>query len=237
MQFSAASDRGRVRTRNEDTYCIVVRPDGILAAVADGMGGMHAGNVASQIAIATLEDRARTGDLQSLDLPTVFREVNVRVRAEAGRERMGTTLTAVLVLQSGSARFSHVGDSRLYLWAPVGRLVRITHDHSLAEELLRAGEDNAHRVEAQRNMLTRAVGVQEHLEVDSGALTLGIDERLLLVTDGVSRTVGDSELSDLLGGPFDGLADRLVQLANDRGGEDNATALALCRMGRGRRRA
>ena len=230
MQFSAASDRGRVRSRNEDTFSVISRPDGVLAAVADGMGGLYAGNVASALAISTLEEFSASVAMAQLDLVEVYGEINRRIRERAGTEHMGTTLTVACVLEDGGVRFAHVGDSRLYHWAPGPSLTQLTQDHSLLEELSRAGQPRSASHQSQRHMLTRAVGVSEQLAVDTGHAVLKPGERLLLCTDGIIQYFDEDELATMLGNGISGLAERFVQAANQRGGSDNATAVILARQ-------
>lgn len=229
LQFSAASDRGKVRSRNEDTYCVRMGRSGVLAAVADGMGGMRAGNVASRLAIDALTAAFEGEALQSIDLAALFAAINNTICKEAGSSRMGTTLTAVRVLAQGQAFFAHVGDSRLYHFGADG-LRRLTDDHSLVEELARSGGLSASQ-DVPRHLLTRAVGVSPRLRVDTGVLTLAHGERLLLCTDGVSQYVQDDELQDALKRPLQGLAEELVRTAIECGGTDNATAIVLQREG------
>ncbi len=241
MRVSVASDVGRVRAGNEDNYCVIdLRPawEGDLYAVADGMGGYEAGEVASALAVLTLVDRVREGmsaDPQA-DPEDVLRDAvfgaDLAIFAEAQRRGvsgMGTTLTVALVGR-GKVRWAHVGDSRAYLLGR-GGMLQLTDDHSLVGEMLRTGSLSEHEamVHPQRNILTNALGTGGLSRVDTGCTEAAADDLLVLCTDGLTNLVTKEEIQARLAdrSDLDGAARRLTELANERGGHDNITVLVV----------
>lgn len=259
MRFSAATHVGLVRQRNEDGYCAWEEAGGRLGffAVADGLGGHTAGEVASRLALETASAYARRA-LRALGwLPAAGRDgsppeaergpeslegmlvrlmsfANGRVFRRARREPdlsgMGTTLTALLVASPWLA-LAHVGDSRAYLLRG-GQVVRLTSDHSLVEEMVRTGElsEGEARSHPQRHVLTRALGVEPRVEPDLLVQPLRGGDIVVLATDGVTALLGPEEIAGaVLAARQDGVppADRLVGLANARGGYDNATCVVV----------
>lgn len=238
------TNRGRVRPANQD--CLVSEridlPTGqvYLCGVADGMGGHLSGDVASQIAVASLSGavKAKLALLGPAEaLRQAFEEANSAVYREAQvREDcagMGTTLTAALIV--GEQVFiSHVGDSRAYKVSE-GSFTRLTYDHSLVEELIRQGGLSPLDAERhpQRHMLTRALGIEAQIEVDCKVESLRPGEALLLCTDGLTRMLSDSELeSKIRNGPEPAVILRhLMDSALERGAPDNVTILLVCREG------
>jgi PPM family protein phosphatase len=230
--WGAASVVGRVREGNEDNY--LADPERQLFAVADGMGGHRAGEVASATAIETLETAYRAGR----PLPQAVEEANAAVfhKAEANPEMkgMGTTLTAVALTEGGTAVLGHVGDSRAYLIRN-GGVTRVTEDHSLVEQLVREGrlrpEEAAHH--PQKAIITRALGIDPEVEVDRYEVDLRPGDRLLVCSDGLTNMVSDSSIGGVLGGQADAqqVADTLVEMANDAGGDDNITVVVIDVLG------
>lgn len=224
---------GRVRTNNEDSY--VTRPELNLYAVADGMGGAQAGERASQITIQTLvEEVERAGAFAAIDdLAEAVREANRRVRAEA-RETpefagMGTTVVAALV-HPNRIQIVNVGDSRAYLHS-AGDLYCITTDHSWVNEVGRGLglSDEQLRTHPYRNVLTKAVGAEDHIDVQKLEIDFQPGDVLLLCSDGLHGVSGDRTIQDVLrsGG---GLRDRCEALINatlERGAPDNITAVLV----------
>jgi protein phosphatase len=222
-----------VRRINQDVP--LERPN--LYAVADGMGGHAGGEVAAQVAVETLEhafDRAPTAD----GLREAFTEANAAIWQESQSNTdlrgMGTTLTAMALVGgpdgSDLLALANVGDSRAYVLTE-GRLVQVTDDHSLAEERMRHGEmtEAEAAVHPQRHILTRALGVSTEVETDMWELHLRSGDRVLLCSDGLSNEVGMDEMRDVLvsvGDPEEA-ARRLVEVANDHGGNDNITVIVV----------
>lgn len=222
----AATDIGRVREGNEDSYLV----DAPLYAVADGMGGHRGGEVASSLALETIEAMFRAGDGTLADqVRAANRTVHERSLADRKVSGMGTTLTAIVV-QEATARIAHVGDSRGYLLR-AGDLRQITADHTLVARMVKAGEISRSEadVHPHRNVLTRSVGTEADVEVDENDLALLDGDRLLLCSDGLTDMVSEDQIQAILEAEPNPqrAADRLVKAANRAGGIDNITALVL----------
>ena len=227
LEAAVRTHRGRVRRTNEDAY-LAVPP---LFAVADGLGGLAAGEVASRIAMEALS--ASVSGLLSPDaLVGLLQAAHEAIRrAAADDDRlagMGTTCTCLLVA-GGVAEIAHVGDTRAYCLR-AGRLELLTRDHSLAQELVRIGRlsELEATVHSSRNTLTRALGAPGELQVDRVSWPLASGDRLLLCSDGLNGLVSDGGIAELLGGdtPSES-AERLLRAALEAGGTDNVTALVL----------
>ena len=222
-----ATDVGQVRQGNEDAF--VVEPP--LFAVADGMGGARAGEVASQLALSTITEMEKAG---TASLEDEVREANRIVFARAGEDEryagMGTTLTAVLASPE-AIHLAHVGDSRAYL-SRAGALRQLTRDHTLVDRMVQAGEitrDEA-EVHPHRNVLLRALGTEPKVDVDADDIGLLEGDRIVLCSDGLTTMVAEDQILAILdataGKPQDA-ADRLVRAANRAGGIDNITVIVL----------
>ena len=220
-QRAAATDPGKRRRRNEDAY--VVEPP--LFAVADGMGGARAGEIAAKIAASVLRDSSGVDAVVEL-----IKEANRRVYEAATedetRSGMGTTITAAIVGDDG-VQIGHVGDSRAYRVRD-GKLEQLTEDHSLVAELVRSGKLSPEEadVHPQRSVITRTVGTDPDVDVD----TLEIDARpgdvFLLCSDGLTTMVDDTSILAVVQknrASLDKAARALVDAANKGGGEDNIT--------------
>jgi serine/threonine protein phosphatase PrpC len=221
-----ATDVGRVREGNEDA--MLIQPP--LYAVADGMGGHRGGDVAAQLAIATLEDLSKQG---KGTLGEQVREANRIVFERAGEDQrlagMGTTLTATLISSEG-AHLAHVGDSRAYLLR-AGALRRLTEDHTLVNRMIRAGEITAAEAERHphRNVLLRSLGTEPEVDVDEDTIALLEGDRLILCSDGLTVMLTEGQIKAILEAaesPQEA-ADRLVRTANRAGGVDNITVVVL----------
>src|SRR4051794_16606338 len=222
------TDPGRQRRGNEDA--LLARSP--LFAVADGMGGAQAGEVASRIAVETLGRGLPDGDGPAQQrLAERIREANERIhdvsRSEADRAGMGTTITAVYV-DEDEAAIAHVGDSRAYLWRD-GTLEQLTVDHTLVEEFLRQGKLTAEeaRNHPQKSIITRAAGPERVLDVDGVTLPVRGGDVFLVCSDGLTSMIDEDEIVAILQGAGT-LADAgpaLIQAANDAGGRDNITVI------------
>ncbi|MDI6813277.1 MAG: Stp1/IreP family PP2C-type Ser/Thr phosphatase [Desulfitobacteriaceae bacterium] len=234
MKILSYSETGLVRRNNEDAY-LVLKEQGLLA-VADGMGGHLAGEVASRTALNEISQAAAALDTVSSEdleawllqvLERANRSVYESSNAHPEMQGMGTTLTA-LIIRPREALIGHVGDSRAYLWRQ-GSLETLTNDHSLVGELLRLGEISEEEAEKhpKRHMLTRAVGAAEEVEVDVHRLETERDDVFLLCTDGFSNMVSIGELTAELmsGGSWEAHLKNLKQLVIERGAPDNFTLL------------
>ncbi len=228
--YAVASDTGRRRRRNEDNY--VVAPP--LFAVADGMGGAQAGEVASRLAASALEGEDSDG-LQGLErIDALIQEANRRIYDRASTDPaasgMGTTMTVALV-EEMTVAIGHVGDSRAYLVRDE-QMEQLTDDHSLVNELLKSGrlsEEEAH-VHPQRSVITRAVGTDPDVDVDGFTIEAEEGDVFLLCSDGLTDMVSDEEILELVHSHRDDLdkaVKALVTAANRGGGEDNITAVAF----------
>jgi len=226
IEAGVATDIGQVREGNEDSY--LVEPP--LFAVADGMGGHRGGEVASQLALETIEALYREG---KGTLAEQVHEANRAVFARSAEDRsvtgMGTTLTAALIGADG-AHLAHVGDSRAYLLR-AGSLRRLTEDHTLVNRMVRTGEispDEAD-VHPHRNVLLRSLGTEPAVEVDVQDVGLLEGDRLVLCSDGLTGMVTEDQIQAILEAepqPQEA-AERLVRAANRAGGIDNITVVIL----------
>ncbi len=246
----AQTNVGRVRDHNEDSF--LVEESLGLFAVADGMGGHAAGEVASQLALETVRRVVSQGQakIEAFKQDELSREAKRAVLAlleeaahsacaavhDAGRrdERkrgMGTTL-CVLVLAGGHGFIAHVGDSRIYL-VRSDKTHQLTQDHNLQNELLKRGKLTPEQIAKvkQKNALTRAIGVYASVEVDTLDFDVVPGDRLLLCSDGLYSYLRKGELNSIFEGTPDQAAQRLITLANQRGGDDNITAVVVAVSG------
>ena len=243
---SAMTDKGPVREVNEDFCCV---EEGLgLFAVADGMGGHMAGEVASKMAIEVVrdfiatkegDDRQPLGEYQkeysnisnraAEAVRLANRIINDASRSNPSYERMGTTLTAA-VLRNDRFSIAHVGDSRAYL-IRAGCIEQITDDHSLVAEQLKMGllTEEAAKHSDIKNVITRALGVNPDIDVDIEELAIADGDRVVLCTDGITSVVSDGEIlsAALSSRGADVLCKSLLALANERGSRDNMTIVAV----------
>ena len=232
IEVGYATDIGRVRERNEDSILI----DPPLYVVADGMGGHRGGQVASRVALETLESLAAEG---SGTLPDNVRGANKAVWDRSVEDErlagMGTTLTAAQI-DGASALIAHVGDSRAYLLRD-GELRQLTADHTLVARMVRSGEISEAEAEVHphKNVLTRALGTDEQVDVDEDTITLLDGDRLLLCSDGLTGMVTEDQIQAILENSErpQQAADRLVKAANRAGGIDNISVVVLAAIGEG----
>ncbi len=225
----ARTDTGHQRATNEDSH-LERAP---VFVVADGMGGAQAGEVASQLAVTQFADElpGREGDLAEQRLALAVRKANAEIHAlsesDVRRAGMGTTLTAAYVGRGGVS-FAHVGDSRAYRLRH-GELERITEDHSLVEELLRQGRLTEEEAEEhpQRSIITRALGPEPDVEVDTVTVAAEDGDVYLLCSDGLTSMVGEATIGEILRGApnITTAAERLVAAALEAGGRDNVTVV------------
>lgn len=246
LTAAALTHVGRVREHNEDGHVIDDKLG--LYAVADGMGGHAAGEVASGLAIETIQRVIREGygrvsayraapqsreaahsvlKLLEEAAQAACQAVHDEGTRDDDRRGMGTTLSAMLVTDT-QAFVAHVGDSRIYLLRG-DKVHQLTQDHTLQNELLKRGKLSPEAISrvAQKNALTRAIGVYSSVEVDTLQLDVLPGDRLLLCSDGLYAYLKKGELNSILEAPPAEAAQRLIALANQRGGHDNITALVL----------
>jgi PPM family protein phosphatase len=228
-EYVARTDTGHQRATNEDSH-LARSP---VFVVADGMGGAQAGEVASQLAITHFADGIAEGGgqdaVQALEaaVKAANAEIHTLSESDARRAGMGTTLTAAYVGQR-QVSFAHVGDSRAYRLHD-GRLERITEDHSLVEELLRQGRLTEEEAEEhpQRSIITRALGPEPDVEVDTFTSAAADGDIYLICSDGLTSMITDATVSEILGeaGDITTAAERLIAAALDAGGRDNVTVV------------
>ncbi|MGD1050445.1 MAG: Stp1/IreP family PP2C-type Ser/Thr phosphatase [Solirubrobacteraceae bacterium] len=226
-EYVALTDTGHQRSTNEDSH-FARSP---LFVIADGMGGAQAGEVASQLAITHFSDGLPDGDGAERQLERAVQEANADIHAlserDARRAGMGTTLTAAYV-GADEVSFAHVGDSRAYLLRD-GRLERVTEDHSLVEELLRQGRLTEEEAEEhpQRSIITRALGPEPDVDVDTFTLKAAAGDIFLICSDGLTSMVPDATIAEIVTQADDiaAAAERLVAAALDAGGRDNVTVV------------
>jgi len=225
------TDTGRQRHANEDSY-FARSP---LFAVADGMGGAQAGEVASRIAARAFERRQRLSREEPAEsqleeiAQTANREIHRLAQEDSSRAGMGTTLTAAMV-RDDEVAFGHVGDSRAYLLRD-GQLKRLTKDHSLVEELRRQGRLTEEQAEEhpQRSIITRALGPEPSVNVDTMTFPARDGDVYLLCSDGLTTMVSEDEIREILveSRTLRSAVNKLVEAANRGGGRDNITAVAF----------
>lgn len=226
--YGSRTEIGNVREHNEDS--LTVLPP--LFAVADGMGGHEAGEIASEITINTLNDLApQSADAEALARAVVAANLNV-IKAPSqgvGREGMGTTLTAA-ILEKERLVIAQVGDSRAYLLHN-GSLQQLTRDHSLMADMIEAGQltEAEARVHPNRSVITRAIGSDPHMQPDLYELNVETGDRLLLCSDGICGMIEDHEIASIMrqAPSAQSCADQLVEAALAAGGFDNATAAVV----------
>jgi PPM family protein phosphatase len=222
------SHRGRRRRHNEDAY--VVQPP--LFAVADGMGGAKAGEVASALAADAVQESGNDGESGEARVAALIEEANRRVFRRASEDReasgMGTTMT-VAVVEGDEVAIGHVGDSRAYLIRD-GRLEQLTDDHSLVAELVRSGKLTPEEAEThpQRSVITRALGTEAEVDVDTFSVRSAPGDLFLLCSDGLTSMVDDETILDAVEqnrADLEEAAKALINAANRGGGEDNITVV------------
>lgn len=234
IRWAARTDVGRARDRNEDAYFGGEH----VFAVADGLGGHNAGDVASHLAIESLRSldarasSAASGSLAGALTKAVHdanRAVYERAQADAKVRGMGTTLTAVAIAD-GSIHLAHVGDSRCYLLRG-GSISQLSRDHTLVARMVAEGKLTAEQAEAhpQRSILTRALGAEPEVDVDSLEIPFLPGDRLLLCSDGLSSVIDEERIRSVIADSKepDETCRRLVDEANMRGGPDNITVLLI----------
>jgi PPM family protein phosphatase len=234
VEQAGRTDVGRQRTANEDS--LVVQPP--LFAVADGMGGAKAGEVASAVAVQAVEGARESGEPAEAQLAGIVRDANRRIYdlavADESRRGMGTTLTLAKV-HGDEVSLAHVGDSRAYRLRD-GELSQLTRDHSLVAELERSGQITAEAAEhhPQRSIITRALGPEPDVEVDTYTLAGREGDVFLICSDGLTSMISDDEVGSIVrsASTLDEAADALVRAANQSGGKDNITVI-LFRLGEG----
>lgn len=237
MKTFSITDIGQHRRTNQDYFYTSEMPVGNLPnlfIVADGMGGHNAGEYASKHAVDTIVAMAEQSKEEepAAILEAAIREANRRLLAKAAEDEsmrgMGTTIVAATIA-GASLCVANVGDSRLYLVNE--EMKQITRDHSLVEEMVRLGEmdKEAARSHPDKNIITRAVGAAEEIEIDFFEAELNPADEILLCSDGLTNMVEDEDIRRLVKGQRDAAekAERLIETANRNGGRDNITVVVI----------
>lgn len=241
MKISAKTDVGIVRSNNQDAYaCGEFSPTAAYLVVCDGMGGASAGDVASTTAakmisekvVASYNERMAGKSVNNL-FECAITTANACLYSMAMEDNslygMGTTVVTAVVANN-KVYVAHAGDSRAYIYSKETGLKQITTDHSIVQEMVDRGEitEEEAKVHPRKNIITRALGVGNDIEIDFYDQDFSEDSILLVCTDGLTNFVDDKIIEKLLAQePFEGIADRLVNLANENGGGDNITAVVI----------
>ena len=240
MKIVAKTDKGLIRSSNQDAYAVGELPGEVAwAVVCDGMGGEAGGNIASALAVKVISEKItsaynekmRDASIKNL-LDSAISAANIEVYDMAysrpDLQGMGTTVVAVIV-RDKTAFIAHAGDSRAYIVN--GDIIQqITTDHSLVQNLVDRGEITAEQAQhhPKKNLITRAVGVEKRIDIDFSEIDLNDNETLILCTDGLSNYVSNNEMiDDIKDGQYYAFADRRVKRANKNGGGDNITVVAI----------
>ncbi len=239
MRIFAKTDRGKVRSINQDAYAASVLPDGAaLAVVCDGMGGSIAGDVASKTAVEIISQYIINAYNPTLDaegllslMKNAIISANIDVYdltvKDSKLSGMGTT-AIVTIVKKDFAVICNVGDSRAYLISDT--IAQITRDHSVVQSLVESGKLTPEEalVHPKKNVITRALGVEENVLPDGYSIQIGESDMLLLCTDGLSNYVKPHKVFDIVkGNDLNKITELLVDKANSNGGGDNITAVVV----------
>ena len=240
MRIVAKTDKGNVRDSNQDAYAVGEFSDEVVwTVVCDGMGGAAGGNIASALAVKVISDKINASYRDNMSdasvknmLDSALTAANIEVydfaEAQPDLRGMGTTVVCAIV-RDNQAYIAHAGDSRAYI-INSGNIEQITTDHSMVQDLLSRGKITAQEAEnhPNKNIITRAVGVDKSIKIDFAQIDMEDDDTLLLCTDGLSNYVSNDEILELMSdGKHYAFADRLVQKANSNGGGDNITVVIV----------
>ncbi len=234
VRFQAQSDRGLVRANNEDNY--LVKEENGFFAVCDGLGGHAAGEIASQIAVDTLDTQLQAVEGEPPDqLREVIAEANRRILQDQHlnpeRQGMGTTLSALWIPSSDTSQgwIGHIGDSRIYRFRNQ-HLDQLTDDHSPLYRLYKQGtiDKEALRHHPQKNLIERSLGLSLAVNSDIFSIELQPGDILLLCTDGLTDCISDQQIAEIMGRySWDDLCPQFVEHALEAGGFDNITVVTV----------
>ena len=240
MQLFAKTDKGKVRSVNQDSFATNVLADGsVLAVVCDGMGGASAGDIASKTACEIISQYVTNAYSKSMNseaiaklLQNAILSANVNVFSLSQKDEnlhgMGTTVVATIA-NDNRAIVCNVGDSRAYLLSN-DTLKQITRDHSMVQSLVESGKLSPEEAIAhpKKNIITRALGVEENLIIDNFCVDIDAENKLLLCSDGLSNCVAEENILSIVNNnALDKAVDILIQEANFAGGKDNITAVIV----------
>lgn len=240
MKIVAKTDIGKVRPSNQDSYAAGELPNGVAwAVVCDGMGGIAGGNVASSTAVKMISEQITSSYRDGMSTTSIkhilisaITNANISIydmsQANEELKGMGTTVVTAMVAQ-GSLCIAHAGDSRAYLITSEG-MKQITKDHSVVQAMVETGEltpDEA-KVHPRKNLITRALGVDENINIDFYEEQMNDPDVLLICTDGLTNFVETDDIYNITkGGKYYMFADELVERANQNGGGDNITVVVI----------
>lgn len=237
VHIRCKTDQGKIRKLNEDYVLTLKSTRYTLLVVADGMGGCNAGEIASHEAAVCIRDFIFQNFLNYEDKEELLRDALVNANTSVYNTAntnttlsgMGTTVTCALILENG-AFIGHVGDSRAYLLSNA-TIEKLTKDHSLVQELLNNGSITEEEAEAhpQKNLITRAVGTEKNVIIDIKFITLAKEDVLILCSDGLTNYVHSEEILKIVLNNKETAIDELVDLANEKGGNDNISII-IARM-------
>ncbi|MCH5315323.1 MAG: Stp1/IreP family PP2C-type Ser/Thr phosphatase [Eubacterium sp.] len=241
MKIVAKTDKGRVRSSNQDAYAVGEFSNEVVwAVVCDGMGGAAGGNIASALAVkvisekinASYRDNMRDSSIQNM-LDSALTAANIEVYDFAMDNTeligMGTTVVCAIV-RDNQAFIAHAGDSRAYIVSADNKIRQVTVDHSVVQDLLSKGKITPEEAEnhPNKNIITRAIGVDKNIKIDFDMIDLEEGDTILLCTDGFSNYVENNEMLEIMSdGKHYAFADRLVTKANENGGGDNITVVII----------
>lgn len=240
MKIVAKTDKGMVRNTNQDAYAVGELPGGVAwAVVCDGMGGAAGGNIASALAVKVISEKINNSynaQMKDISIKNMLHSALVAANLEVfdmSLERpelrgMGTTVVCAIV-KEGQAYIMHAGDSRAYIVSDNG-LKQITMDHSMVQDLVNKGKitEEEAAVHPNKNIITRALGVEKTIEIDFRQVDLDRGNTLIICTDGLSNYVSSQEIcEEIKDSKYYAFADRLVKKANANGGGDNITVVAI----------
>jgi len=242
VRFGVVSDKGRVREINEDSYKVISGREGLpdIFIVADGMGGHNSGEVASRMAVDLSEEYLlkflQPGLGEENILPFIcdmMTEVNrcIYSKAKESDENFGMGTTFIIgMFFNGKFFIGHVGDSRVYLLRD-GSLQRLTTDHSYIEELIKTGSLSREeaRNHPRKHVITRALGCEENVDIDTYCVDVNSDDLFVLCTDGLTNMLSENDILSIINSNDEPqyICSELVKLANERGGEDNITVIIV----------
>ncbi len=229
MNYTIISEKGKVREKNEDDYLIKNKNEFKIFVVADGMGGHEAGDVASALAIETINNYEFKAECLDRDIKKAIRLANKKIykQSKADNKKMGTTIT-LAIIKDNLVKIGHIGDSRAYIYNGK-QLEQITKDHSYVRELVK--KDLISEAEAkdhpQKNVLLKALGTESEPEIDLIETKFKQGDLILLCSDGLTNMVAEKEIQNVLASNLDveEKAKKLVETANENGGHDNITVL------------
>ena len=239
MRIFSKTDKGRVRTDNQDAYFAGrISDNAVFAVVCDGMGGANAGNIASENAVRHISEYIIRSYRDGMDISELEKTVRNAVMSanielfdmsasEQALSGMGTTAVIALI-REGEAVIANVGDSRIYLIN--GEIKQLTRDHSVVQSLIESGKITPEdaKYHPRKNVITRAIGAEGSVTADSAVITLKDGDKLLLCTDGLSNYLDDNEILNVFKNTdISAVPETLVEKANQNGGGDNITVVTL----------